>query len=157
MSKYAARTDVPSERRRQEIERTLDRYGATAFAYGKTAIPPQATIMFEMADRRLRITLPLPDPDDRQFTHTPGRGIRRSREAQQQEYEYAIRQKWAALSLWIKAQLEAVESGITTIEEALLSYVMLPDGRTVGEWTRPQLGEVYGRGEMPALLPGSAR
>ena len=154
MTRYAERTAVTSERRRREIERTLDRYGATAFAFGKTARPPRAQVMFEIAERRIRLELPLPDPAGRQFTHTPGRGLERTPEAQQQEYEYAVRQRWAALALWIKAQLEAVESGITTIEETFLSHVVLPDGQTVGEWTRPQLGQVYARREMPALLPG---
>jgi hypothetical protein len=157
MVRYAARTEISSERRRQEIERTLDRYGATAFAFGKTTSPPRAQIMFELADRRMRIDLPLPDRDDRAITHTPDRGIVRSRDAQEREYEYAVRQRWAALSLWIKAQLEAIESGIVTVEDVFLSHVVLPSGATVGEWAEPQLREVYGRGEMPALLPGIGR
>jgi hypothetical protein len=112
--------------------------------------------MFELADRRIRLDLPLPDRDSRAITHTPERGVVRSRDAQEREYEYAVRQRWAALSLWIKAQLEAIESGIVTVEEVFLSHIVLPDGSTVGEWAHPQLSAVYGRGEMPALLPGGA-
>ena len=32
--RYAAQTEVSSDRSRAEIERTLRKYGATAFAYG---------------------------------------------------------------------------------------------------------------------------
>jgi len=35
--KYAAKTEVPEHQSRTEIERTLTRYGATAFAYGWSA------------------------------------------------------------------------------------------------------------------------
>lgn len=34
MSRYAATTEVTSEKSRAEIERTVSRYGATGFMYG---------------------------------------------------------------------------------------------------------------------------
>jgi len=54
----------------------------------------------------------------------------------------------------VKAKLEAVETGIVSLEEEFLAHVVLPDGSTVGQWAEPQLAELYGRGDMPALLPG---
>jgi hypothetical protein len=71
-------------------------------------------------------------------------------------YEQAVRQRWRALVLIVKAKLEAIEAGIGTIETEFLSSVMLPNGSTVGEWVAPQLIAVYGRGEMPALMPGGS-
>ena len=153
MPRYAANTEVSSDRSRSEIERTLKRYGATAFAYaweGNTA-----TIAFKLSDRQIRFRLPLPDPDSREFTVTPT-GKRRVASAVEAAYEQAVRQRWRALALVIKAKLEAVEAGISTVEREFLDAVMLPDGRTVGEWLGPQLGAVYARGQMPALMPGSA-
>ena len=50
MATYAAGTEAPSDRSRTEIERTLKRYGARAFAYvweGDEA--PAATIAFKLA------------------------------------------------------------------------------------------------------------
>jgi len=152
-ARYAERTSVSSDASRTEIERTLRRYGATAFGYGWEG--KQATVMFVMGDRRIRFQLPLPDPNDRQFTHTPGKGLVRSTEAQEREYEQAVRQRWRALALVIKAKLEAVEAGISTVEDEFLAFVMLPNGSTVGQWAQPQIEQAYATGTMPALMPGS--
>lgn len=154
MSRYAARTDVPVSRSQQEIERALRRYGATAFASGWDET--SATIMFEIADRRVRFRLPLPDPDDPQIAHTAN-GRRRSAAAREQAWEQAQRQSWRALLLVIKAKLEAVEAGITTVEQEFLAHIVLPNGSTVGEWAAPQLDAAYSDGHMPALLPGGDR
>jgi hypothetical protein len=152
---YAAGTDVTSDRSRVEIERTLRRYGATAFTYGWTE--GQAHVVFEMASRRIIFRLPMPDPASDEFTLTPAGKRKRSAAAAEGAYEQAVRQRWRALTLVIKAKLEAVDAKISTVEEEFLAHLALPDGRTVGEWLGPQLGEVYAKQEMPALLPGSTR
>jgi hypothetical protein len=146
---YAQNTDVPTDRSRAEIERTLQRYGASKFAYGWDE--HGATIMFESQARRVRFVLPLPNPNERRFTHH-SRGPRKP-EAAQNEYERATRQRWRALALVIKAKLEAVESGITTFEDEFLAHTMLPNGQTVGEWVQPQVVDAYLTGGMPALMP----
>ena len=153
MSRYAESTGVSSEQSRGEIERTLRRYGATAFAYGWDN--DSATILFEISARRMKFRLPMPDPNDRTFTHTEARGLRRSVDARQQAYEQAVRQSWRALALVIKAKLEAVAAGITTVEDEFLAHIVLPNGATVGEWARPQLAIAYESQRMPALMPGS--
>jgi hypothetical protein len=155
VTRYAEKTEVTSDRSRAEIERTLRRYGATAFAYGWT--DTEATVMFELADRRIRFRLPMPDRNARQFTHTPGKGLRRTPEAAEKEWEQAQRQRWRALALVIKAKLEAVEAGITTVEQEFLAHIMLPNGSTVGEWAKPQLAIAYERESMPALMPGAGQ
>lgn len=152
-TRYADRTEVPSDKSRAEIERTLVRYKATAFAYAWSET--EARIMFELADRRILFRLPLPDRNDRAITHTPSRGYRREPAAQAEAYERAVRQRWRALALVIKAKLEAVEAGISTVEQEFLAHVMLPDGSTVADWVAPQLATVYASQQMPALLPGS--
>ena len=153
MARYAADTEVTSDRSRTEIERTLKRYGATAFAYAWEG--QLATIAFKLAGRQIRFRLPLPDPHSDEFTLTPT-GRDRSASAAEQAYEQAVRQRWRALALVIKAKLEAVEAGISTVEDEFLHAVLLPSGQTVGEWIRPQLRAVYARGEMPALMPGGS-
>lgn len=153
MARYAESTGVSSEQSRAEIERTLRRYDATAFGYGWDA--DCATIMFEIAGRRMRFLLPLPDPNDRRFTHTESRRLERSQSAKEQAYEQAVRQSWRALALVIKAKLEAVAAGITTVEEEFLAHIVLPNGATVGDWTRPQIATAYESGAMPALMPGT--
>jgi hypothetical protein len=108
--------------------------------------------MFVLANRRIRFQLPLPDPNDKRFTHTPGRGQRRTADAQEREYEQAVRQRWRALALVIKAKLEAVEAGISSVEDEFLAFVMLPNGSTVGETIAPQIEASYATGQMPPLL-----
>jgi len=130
---YAKRTSVPVEQTRVEIERTLTRYGAAAFAFYSQV--DRASIMFEAHDRRIRFDLPLPKGDASKDAR-----LRRS--------------KWRALLLCIKAKLESVESRIETFEEAFLAHVIMPDGRTVAEHTTTTIAQVYKSGEVAALLPG---
>ena len=58
-----------------------------------------------------------------------------------------------ALYLIVKAKMEAVEAGISTVEREFLYDIVLPDGRTAGEWLAPQIEAAYNSGDMPALLP----
>jgi hypothetical protein len=150
---YAHRTEVSADKTRAEVERALVRWGAHEFAYAWTAT--EARIAFAIANRKVMFRLPLPDRNERRFTHTPGKGLQRTPAAAEQEYDQAVRQRWRALLLVIKAKLEAVESGITTMEAEFLAHILLPDGSTVGEQVAPRLALAYDSGQVPALLPGS--
>jgi len=146
---YAAQTAVTSEKSRNEIERTLTRYGASSFAYGWQG--SQAMIGFAMDGRQIRFLLPLPDPADRAFTRTPtGRG--RSTTEAAKAHEQAVRQRWRALALIVKAKLEAVESGIVTFEDEFAMHMILPDGRRVAEHVMPAIASAYATGHVPAML-----
>ncbi len=153
MSRYAENTQVASDRSRAEIERTLRRYGATAFAYGWEG--QNAQVMFHLENRRILFKLPLPDPAADEFRLTPSRKWEREPKQQEEAYEQAVRQRWRALALVIKAKLEAVEAGISTVEDEFLAHIALPGGGTVGDWLGPKLDEIYQGAELPALMPGS--
>lgn len=150
--RYAQDTNVPVDRSRAEIERTLQRYGATAFSYGWDG--DRAVIMFQAAGRRIRFDLETPHLSE--FKVTPA-GQRRTAIQAEAAREKAVRQRWRALLLVIKAKLEAVEVGIVTFEAEFMAHVMLPDGSTVNDWMGPQLDEVYATGAMPELLPPARR
>jgi hypothetical protein len=62
--------------------------------------------------------------------------------------------RWRSLLLRIKAKLEAIADGMTTVEEEFLANLMLPDGSTVIEEVLPRLAVAYETGKMPQLLPG---
>lgn len=160
MSAYAATTTVPVQQSRNEIERLLMANGATEFVYGSR--PGGHVIGFVLGDRRIRYEMPMPDPTDREFTHTR----HKNRWSQQPlaaseakaRYEQAVRQRWRALLLIVKAKLEAIRAGVSTIENEFLAWTLIPDGsRTVGEWLGPQIDKAYAGGELPALLPGPTR
>lgn len=154
MATYATQTSVSVAKSRDEIEKTLIRYGATAFAYGWTG--SGAMIQFEAQDRRIRMALPLPDRNSREFTQTPT-GRARSAESAEVAWEQASRQRWRALLLVVKAKLEAIEAGISTFDTEFLSYIVLPDGSTVGDRVGPQIETAYQSGLMPAMLPELGR
>ena len=150
MRRFAGRTRVTPERSRAEIERTLARYGADQFAYATN--PEKAAIAFRLEGRMVRLTVVCPSPGDPEFTETDS-GKRRRASAIPPLVDQAIRQRWRALLLLIKAKLEAVELGVTTVEEEFMGNILLPDGQTVGQHMGPQLAAAYDTGKMPPLLP----
>lgn len=152
MGRFAENTSVSSGKSRAEIDRTLSRYGATGFMYGWSGT--DAVIAFEMKGRRVKFILPLPDRGSREFTHTPTGKIRASKQIED-AFEQAIRQRWRALALVIKAKLEAVEAGITEFEEEFLAHIVLPNGSSVGKFMIPQIEKAYKTGKMPPLLLGT--
>ncbi|MDB2220673.1 Uncharacterised protein [Mycobacteroides abscessus subsp. abscessus] len=150
MPKYAAGTEVSSDRSRAEIERTLNRYGAKQFMYGWDE--NRAIVGFVIHNRQVRFVLPLPDANDREFTRTPT-GRTRAANQVREAYEQAVRQKWRALALVIKAKLEAVASEIVTFDAEFLAHLVLPNGQTVGDSVMPAVAEAYATGVTPQLLP----
>lgn len=144
---YAKNTHVSVERSKAEIERILAKYGAASFAYASDN--EKAMIRFAMKNRQVMFLLPLPDFGLYKFD---GRKQKRTTEAQHTAWEQACRSKWRALALAIKAKLEAVESGITAFEDEFLSHIVLPNGKTAGDWLKPQIEDAYRDKKMPNLL-----
>lgn len=150
MPVYASETSVDSSQSRAEIERTLSRYGATSFSYGWEV--GRAAIAFVADGRQIRFVLPLPDKNLREFTHTPSTKKPRAPKAAEAEYEKAVRQRWRALALVVKAKLEAVSVGIVSFEQEFYAHTVLPNGRTVYEHTRDAVENAYLTGTVPPML-----
>ena len=150
--RYAEGTSVGVDRSMGEIRQVLRRYGAEEFTYGER----QNTIgvSFIIQGIHVRISVRLPDPQDRRFTETPSRKYERTPEQAWKAYGDEVKRLWRFLVLWIKANLEAVECGITTLEEAFLAHMVMPDNRTVGAHLIPDLHHVLTSGRMPKALPG---
>lgn len=137
---YAATTSVPVDRTQAEIKKTLTKYGASAFMFAEGT--DKAQVAFEMSGRKILFRLPLPlKPEKGSWT--------------QGQREQMVRTRWRALLLGIKAKLECVNSGITTLEQEFLAHIMLPNGQTMGDVSIPQIAESYRSGNMPPLLGGS--
>lgn len=138
--RYANRTSVPVDRSRAEIEKLLERFGASGFIFGSTN--GQALLAFEMRDRRLRFLVPMPTP---------------SRSMSEEKVKAEIRRRYRALLLVLKAKLEAVASNIVTFDEEFLAHIVVEGNTTVGDRMLPQLGEALASGRLPPLLgPGTA-
>lgn len=149
VAKYAERTTVSDDRSQAEIAKLLRAHGATSFVGGWQG--DRAAIQFDLKGRRYRIALPLPKKEEFRRTAT---GRVRSQAQVESEHQQEIRRRWRALALIVKAKLEAVASGIVSLEDELLSYMVLPSGETVGERLAPQIELAYSTGELPSLLPG---
>jgi hypothetical protein len=148
MPPFAQKTTVPVARTREQIETLLTRYGATKFASGWDQT--NAVIMCEAKGRQLRFVLPIPDPNHKMFSgKTPAQ---RADAAKAEE-----RRRWRALLLVMKAKLEAVASGISTFEEEFLANIVVPGGKTFGQWAMPEIARAYdsGAGLPPLLGAGS--
>lgn len=136
---YAEKTSVPVDRSQAEIKKILSKYGASGFAYGEQGT--RSVVMFEMAKRRIKFILPMPNPPSPNATL-----------ASIKTYEQLCRSRWRCLVLAIKAKLECVESGITTLEQEFMAHIVLPNGATLGEVVLPQIEQSYQNGKMPPLL-----
>jgi hypothetical protein len=133
--KYAAETNVPVDRSRSEIERSLQRFGADQFVTGYDA--DHAMIGFRARGRMIRFVLPIPD----------GRGRTKV------QHEQAIRSAWRALALSIKAKVVAVESKIVTFEQEFMAQTVMPDGKTAAEHVLPRIADAYKTRVAVSLLP----
>lgn len=111
----------------------------------------QAAIMFEASHRRIKMTLPLPDP--KAFEKSP-KGRKWTKDQGLKAWEQAGRQRWRALALVVKAKLEAVESGVATFEQEFLAYTVLPGGKTVADTVLLEVAEAYETGKVKSLLLG---
>ena len=101
---------------------------------------------FRIKGFQVRMLLQLPNPEDfRHYERKSGyftRQVERAPEAAQKAYEQAERQAWRALLLVIKAKLEAVEAGITSIEQEFLPNMVLPETPPSGRTCCPGSGRL---------------
>jgi len=150
--KFAKSTEVAVDKTRAEIEHVLRKYGADAFGYALDGA--HAKIAFRLQGRYFRFALTLPPADRADFqTYKQGSStFLRAAGVAEKLWEQECRSLWRALLLVIRAKLEAVAAGITTLEDEFLSSMVLSDDSTVGETMKPQIEEHYRLGGPPRLM-----
>lgn len=153
VGRFAENTTVSVEKSQQEIRTLLTRYGANQFATGDDTESGMSFVQFKANDRNVRFVLTLPQRSEKRFWMT-ARNVRRTEAAAYEQWEQACRTKWRALTLCIKAKLEAVASGISEFEEEFLAHIVLPGGGTVSQLVRPQIAEAYLSGSVPDGIHG---
>ncbi len=141
MNRYAENTQVSADRSKAEIERTLLRYGVDGFMYGISA--KGAGIGFSFKGRTIQLNVPLPKRDDYRPNKTG-----------EMNWQKECRRLWRVLLLWIKANLEVVESGLITFEDVFLAQTCLPSGMTVAQDIQEKIEQMVTTGKMPKLLEG---
>jgi hypothetical protein len=121
-----------------------------AYMYGAD----EAIVAFELSGRHYAFHLPLPRHEDYDRTAL---GKLRSAGGRDKVLDQALRSRWRALLLIIRAKFEAVDAGVTTIEDEFLAHTVTPSGRTVGDVLRITLAEQYAGNEVPLLPPPPRR
>jgi len=151
MPKYAAKTEVRVEKSRSEIEAVVVKYGASEFVSGWKS--GAAMVGFRLNGLSIRFVLPIPSKTDKAFTTVMRRGslYKASEQQATEQYEQELRRRWRALYLVIKAKLEAVESGISTIEEEFMAHIVMPNDMTVGQFIIHNAMADLRANRMPAI------
>jgi hypothetical protein len=139
---YAEATKVAFEQSVMEIMKMIRRAGAEQV--GQMEDARFFAVQFTLADRMIRFRVPFPALGDMPDKDGYGRALPAGKRAE--KLEQAKRQKGRALMLVIKAKLESVESGVETIEQALLANVVMADGLTVYERIAAPLALEYKEG-----------
>lgn len=132
--RFAEGTSVPVPKSRMEIETLLAKHRADQILMGTDRVQSRGFVGFTLQGRQYRLMVP-------------------PRDGKARNQEQIERERWRALLLLLKAKLEVVASGMVSIDEEFLAYMVLPNGKTVGAEIAPRLAEAYESGEMPNLLP----
>jgi hypothetical protein len=135
--RFAEDTRVPVGRTLEEVKAQLRRAGADNIAVFEGVA--KSAVGFTAEGRMYRIDVPVranvPNPEQEQ------------------------RRAWRLMLLLIKAKLEAVREGATTIEREFFADMLMPNGQTLHQAATPELAIAYDKGVMPERLllggPGS--
>ena len=148
---FAANTTVPVEKSQADVRKMLLAYGASGILLGFNE--GREVIAFVIDDLHIRFTFDTPRMED-YAVQKDGKpqGAIQSREAA----EKAHRTVWREMHLNIKAKLVMATSKYRTVFEEFHADIVLPDGQTFSEWSRPMLTRLLADRKMPPLLPGIA-
>ena len=147
---YAEDTEVTVQRSQAEIAEALQRYGAADFITG--TVDGAGLICFKLRGRAYQIRLPLPTIADDLVRLTSAGKLRPAAEIPR-AIEQANRCRWRVFLLHVKALIESDRCLAIPLEEALLAYVALPGGGTVGQEVLPRIEAAYASGRRVPLLP----
>ncbi len=141
MAKYAANTQVPVGRSKQQIEKLLTDWGINEFFFGTS--PRGDGIGFKYKDNVYKFNVPTPKKSNYYSNAT---------------YQRELRRRWRVLYMSLKMELEKINSGLTTFEDQFLAMRCLPDGSTVSDFMNlPENLELLHKAEMPRLLTGEIK
>jgi hypothetical protein len=147
--RYAEGTSVRVEQSQTEIRALLSKHGVKHFAYAEE--PTRAAIQFSLHGLPYRFEVVKPTISDIRSRFRTNAGW-------DDRIEKEWRRRWRARLLWLRATLEfAADEGPDAVSQALLAYLVLPGGTTMGQWADKQLPDAYRDGAMPPLMIGDGR
>lgn len=141
MTRYAYGTKVSVETSRGEITGILAKHGVEVMAWGTK--PSGDQLQFELGGHRFRFAIDRPTLADARSAYLDA-GKTAWGWDHQADQEGALhaewRRRWRAHVLLIKAKLEFIDSGDTTLEREFLPYMLVAGNRTLGEWIETEQG-----------------
>lgn len=153
---FAKGTKTSIETSEGQIKTMLRKANADGIAFMEAK--DHAIVAFHLQGRSIRFRLPLPARTDERFTMTRVNQHSalqpRGRDAADNLWVQACRERWRQLHLCIKAKLESVEQEIELFDDAFLSQIVTPDGETVGEKVKPQMTALMDGKPLRPLLSG---
>jgi hypothetical protein len=126
---YAEKTQVPVDKTQGELRTLLRKSGADDIALYDAA--ERSMVAFKLGDFWYRLSLP--------------RGEGKATDQKE-------RAGWRLLLLLVKAKLEAVARGVTTVEREFFADMVMEGGATVYERAAPEIAKALREGRMPATL-----
>jgi hypothetical protein len=156
MRPYAAGTSVASERSRAEIETLLGKHGATQRGIAVNDETGLAQVAFVIHGHKYRLDVPMPPGPDLSTAQGKPRGWYSWDEQRRQrwafsEVEQSRRERWRAIVLLLKAKLELVQIGISSVEKEFLSDMVLANGETMHHAVAEALSRSLATGKAPVL------
>ena len=130
--RFAEETQVPVARSREELESVLKKHGASPRLTYQDDEAGRAVVQFRIGERMVKLEM--------------------RREETNRNAEQVDREAWRRLLLVVRAKLEIVASGMSTLEREFLPDILLPNGQRVEEVLGPQIAQSYLDGGMPKLL-----
>ena len=140
---YATGTKVDTGRSRVEIERTLERFGATGFMFARDDDEQVFIVGFRREGRGYRFVLAMVDRETFRFNKPrysyQEHGAQRAENTIDKMTDQETKRRWRSLANFVKATLDATDTGIIDFDTAMLPHLVLPDGRTMAQAITPQV------------------
>lgn len=140
--RYAQGTTVSVATSRGEISGILTKHGVETQAWGTR--PQGDLLQFELGGHTFRFTIDKPGVEGAQQAFLANGGSEWGWQHQADQDQWAMKEwmrRWRAHVLLIKAKLEFIDSGDTTLEREFMPYMVVNGGqRTLGEWLESEQG-----------------
>lgn len=152
---FAEGTRVEVGKSLEEIRKLAKAAGATHWTHGEDEDEQKSWVQFRLKGMVVRFTVRLPTLEDDTVRYTPA-GNPRPHAQRPAAVEGEARRRWREMALLVKAKLVAVKSGIVTVAEEFLPYVVLDNGETVADYVWPRLTQLQEAARSSielALLP----
>lgn len=161
---YAEGTSVTVERSRAELDALLRKHGAQQRVFADDDARGLALVGFSFAPtvderRQYRLEIPLPKLESfatrdvrAQGRSRSTRRVPRSPDEQRKAHEQACRERWRAIVLLVKAKLELIALGVSSVEREFLADLVLANGATVHDSIAEGIRKAYLSGEVRPLL-----